>query len=562
MPAYRRSATSPTTSTSRSSPCPPRRSQDVVLDCAAKGVHGLVVVSAGFAETGEEGRKRQRRLVGLSRSYGLRLIGPNALGMINTAAESRMNASLSPVMPAARPGRLLLPVRRAGHGDPGEGPPSRAGPVDLRQRRQPRRRLGQRPAAVLGGGRRPPRSCCSTWSPSATHASSPGSPAGSRGASRSSRCARAVPPRACRWATPYASSSAPGAAVDAMFRQAGVIQVDTLDEMFDVAQLVAHQPLPRGNRVAIVGNSDALGAAGRGRRRLRRVWRSPARASSAPTPHAEDFEDALDAAIDDPEVDSVVAVYIPPLNTPGDEVADVLAAVGEQSDKPLVSTFLGTEGVPELLRVPDVGRRHRPGAGRCRRTPRWSRRCARSPRSSSYARWLEQPEAELDPAEEEAVTGIDARGARRFVTQLLMDHPGGKDLDPTELGELLGCLRRRAVGQPRGHLRGRGRRRGERLGWDVVLKATAEHLRQRPDTGARLAQHRRRRGDGATRGGAGGHPGEPRPAGVRRAARRARRSACVDAPAWRTRCSARCSPSASPARSPSCWGTGSTGSRR
>ena len=58
--------------------------QDVVIDCAAKGVHGLVVISSGFAETGEEGRQRQRRLVGLARSYGLRLIGPNCLGIINT----------------------------------------------------------------------------------------------------------------------------------------------------------------------------------------------------------------------------------------------------------------------------------------------------------------------------------------------------------------------------------------------------------------------------------------------------------------------------------------------
>ena len=58
--------------------------EDVVLDCAAKGVHGLIVISSGFAETGEEGRQRQRRLVGLSRSYGVRLIGPNCLGIINT----------------------------------------------------------------------------------------------------------------------------------------------------------------------------------------------------------------------------------------------------------------------------------------------------------------------------------------------------------------------------------------------------------------------------------------------------------------------------------------------
>jgi predicted CoA-binding protein/GNAT superfamily N-acetyltransferase len=72
---------------------------DVVLDCANKGVHGLIVISSGFAETGEEGRERQRKLVGLARSYGLRLVGPNCLGIINTAAGASLNASLSPIMP-------------------------------------------------------------------------------------------------------------------------------------------------------------------------------------------------------------------------------------------------------------------------------------------------------------------------------------------------------------------------------------------------------------------------------------------------------------------------------
>src|SRR5699024_5523355 len=74
--------------------------QDVVLERAAKGVQGLVVVSSGFAATGAVGRKRQRRLVGLARSYGLRLIGPNCLGVINTDTEISLNASLSNVMPA------------------------------------------------------------------------------------------------------------------------------------------------------------------------------------------------------------------------------------------------------------------------------------------------------------------------------------------------------------------------------------------------------------------------------------------------------------------------------
>src|SRR6185436_17807788 len=96
-------------------------------------------------------------------------------------------------------------------------------------------------------------------------------------------------------------TSAPQSAVDAMFRQAGVIQVDTLDEMFDVAQLLAHQPLPRGNRVAVVGNSDALAlmasdAAAAAGLEVKMMGGLGADAS------AEDFEHALDEAIDSPDV--------------------------------------------------------------------------------------------------------------------------------------------------------------------------------------------------------------------------------------------------------------------
>jgi acyl-CoA synthetase (NDP forming) len=138
-----------------------------------------------------------------------------------------------------------------------------------------------------------------------------------------------------------------------MFRQAGVVQVDTLDEMFDVAQLLAYQPLPQGRRVAVVGNSDALGllAADAADAVGLDVGEPVALGADAT---AEDFEHALDAALDDARIDAVVAVYIPPLQASGEDVANVLAAVGEQSHKPIVSTFLGREGFPELLRVADV----------------------------------------------------------------------------------------------------------------------------------------------------------------------------------------------------------------
>src|SRR5204862_5048934 len=105
-------------------------------------------------------------------------------------------------------------------------------------------------------------------------------------------------------------ATAPQAAVDAMFRQAGVVQVNTLDEMFDVAQLLAHQPLPAGPRVAVVGNSDALGllAADAAAAEGLLVEKAISLSSEAT---AEDFERALDEAIDSPSVDAVIAVFIP-----------------------------------------------------------------------------------------------------------------------------------------------------------------------------------------------------------------------------------------------------------
>ncbi len=107
---------------------------------------------------------------------------------------------------------------------------------------------------------------------------------------------------------------------------------------------------------------------------------------------AEDFEDALDAAIDDPEIDSVVAVYVPPLNVSGEDVANVLAAVGEQSDKPLVSSFLGAEGVPELLRVPDVAG-STAGRGSVPSYPGVEAAVRALARVVEYAVWLRTPAA-------------------------------------------------------------------------------------------------------------------------------------------------------------------------
>lgn len=445
--------------------------QDVVLDCAAKGVHGLIVISSGFAETGEEGRQRQRRLVGLARSYGLRLIGPNCLGIINTDPAHQLNASLSTVMP---------PRGRAGFFCQSGA----LGSAILEKVNN--RGLGL--STFVSAGNRADVSgndLLQYWEEDAStevvllYLESIGNPRKfSRITRRVSRRKPIVAVRSGRntQGVPMGHAvrtiGAPPEAVDAMFAQSGVIQVDTLEEMFDVAQLLAHQPLPRGRRVAVVGNSDALAllatdAAVSVGLVVNKTTQLGADAN------AEDFENALDDAIDDPDVDAVVAVYIPPLNVSGEDVANVLAAVGEQSDKPLVSTFLGAEGVPELLRVPDVAG-STAGRGSVPSYPAVEAAVRALARVVAYAVWLRKQDVEDDDE-------IDPSEAKRFVGELLLRHPDGHVLDTDELVRLLACYgvdlwpalpvatSEEAIAA------------GERFEWNVVLKATAERLRERPD---------------------------------------------------------------------------------
>ena len=447
--------------------------QDVVLDCAAKGVHGLVVISSGFAETGEEGRQRQRRLVGLSRSYGLRLIGPNCLGVINTDPGVSINASLSSVMPprgragffcqsGALGSAILEKVQNRGLGLStfvSAGNRADVSGNDLLQywEEDDSTEVVLLYLESIGNPRKFSRIArrVSLRKPII--------------AVRSGRTTQGVP-----MGHAVRKIAAPPAAVDAMFRQAGIIQVDTLDEMFDVAQLVAHQPLPRGRRVAIVGNSDALGLlAADAAAAVGLVVNKAVPLGAEAT--AEDFEDALDAAIDDPDVDSVVAVYTPPLNVSGEEVANVLAAIGEQSDKPLVSTFLGVEGVPELLRVPDVAG-STAGRGSVPSYPAVEAAVRALARVVDYAVWLRTPDGTpLDPE------GADDDTARGIVNRVLAEHPQGAELGRDDLRALLAAYDIELWPSRVVSSLGEANAAGAELGWDVVLKATADHLRERPD---------------------------------------------------------------------------------
>ena len=446
---------------------------DVVLECAAKGVHGLVVISSGFAEAGADGWARQRRMLGLARSYGLRVIGPNCLGIVNTDPDVNLNASLAPTMPqrgrvgffsqsgalgtailetaSARGLGLSTFVSAGNRADVSgndllqyweEDPATEVILLYLESIGNPRKfsRIARRvsrhkPIVVVRSGR-----------------STQGVPMG--------HAVRAI--------------GAPQGAVDAMFKQAGLILVDSLDEMFDVAQLLAHQPLPRGGRVAVVGNSDAIGllAADAAAANGLHVTKSVSLGAEA---GAEAFEDALDEAIDDEDVDAVVAVYVPPLNISSEAVANVLASVGEQSDKPLVSTFLGARGVPELLRVPDLagnvaGRGSVPSYSAVESAVRALARVV------EYAAWVDKPDGDPAPLED-----IDTSTARRMLNQILSESPQGRDLEHEELHRLLACYGIDVWGRVPVTSLEEAVTAADRLGWDVVLKGTAARLRTRPD---------------------------------------------------------------------------------
>lgn len=288
---------------------PAERVPQAVADCGDHGVRGLVVLSAGYAESGAEGRERQRALVRQARSYGMRIIGPNAFGIINTAESVRLNASLAPQMPAA--GRIGLFTQ--------------SGAIGIALLAGLHRR-GAGLSSFLSAGNRADVSgndLLQHWydDPATDvvllYLESIGNP---RKFTRLARRTAAVKPVVVVKGARHSGSAPPGhrvpvtriphATVSALLRQAGVIRVDTVTELVDAGLLLADQPLPAGPRVAILGNSESLGlltydaCLTEGLRPLR-----PLDLTTGATP--ADFRAALAAALADDTCDAVVVTAIP-----------------------------------------------------------------------------------------------------------------------------------------------------------------------------------------------------------------------------------------------------------
>ncbi|WP_132192217.1 MULTISPECIES: GNAT family N-acetyltransferase [Kribbella] len=446
---------------------------DVIIDCAAKGVRGLVVVSSGFAEVGDEGRKLQRQLVGLARSYGMRVIGPNALGVINTAPGVSLNATLSPLMPSR--GRVAFFCQSGALG------------VSILAD-MVRRGLGL--STFVSAGNRADVSgndLMQYWySDEGTevvllYLESLGNPRKFSRVARRLACRKPVIALKSGRATQgvplghtVRRSQLPSATVDSLFRQSGLIGVDTSGEMFDVAQLVAHQPLPKGRRVAIVSNSDALTlqaldtVAGCGLE----VAGKPHTLNAEAT--ADEFRDALGEVFADDQVDSVVVIFTPPVLSNGAEVAQVLAAAAAGSDKPVLSTFLASRSVPEQLRVPDEHGGAARGSIPSFSSPQYA--VGALAKATQYAEWRRRADTRIPDLHD-----IDTAGAEDFVAEFLQRHPRGADLDDADRQRLLSFYDISVLPAFPVLSADEAVARAADLGFEVILKATAEQWRMRPD---------------------------------------------------------------------------------
>jgi acetate---CoA ligase (ADP-forming) len=333
------------------------------------GVRALVVISAGFAETGSAGVERQERLLGLVREHGARLLGPNCLGIASSPV--RLNATFAP---------RAFPAGKIGFS-------SQSGALGLALlERAEATGLGVTSFVSIGNKADVSSNDLLEWWEEddetemvVLYLESFGNP---RAFARiAQRLARRKPILALKGGATGAGSRAAGshtaalagsdAAVDALFRQAGVLRARTLDELIDVAMLLSTQPVPRGRRVALLTNAGGLGilaadaceAAGlelpppsdETRAALAEVM--PAEGSSANPvdllggANADSFAQTLPLLLADPAFDAAIVLFVPTVGTDEEEVGAAISRAAATADgKPVLCAFLSAKGAPASLR--------------------------------------------------------------------------------------------------------------------------------------------------------------------------------------------------------------------
>jgi acetate---CoA ligase (ADP-forming) len=463
----------------------------VARECGEKGVRGLVAISSGFAEVGGEGPARQRELLEICRAYGMRIIGPNCMGIANTDPQVRLNGTFASIFPP--PGRV--------------GFLSQSGALGLAVM-QHAVELGLGLSSFVSVGNKADISgndLVAYWGEDERtdvillYLESFGNPRRfarlarevGRGkpivAVKSGRSAAGVRAAASHTGALLAASDV---TVDALFRQAGVIRTDTLEQMFDVAELLASQPAPKGDRVAIVTNAGGLGilcadtceANGLKVQPLSEATKAKLREFLPPEASLEnpvdmiasasgdDYARAIRTVGHDADVDAMIVIYIPPQVEKAAAIVRAIArAVRDMEGSiPLVTTLMGGTAVEAELRADGT------------KIPSFSfpeQAAITVARAAAYGRWRTRPEGIVprfdDVRRDEAYAVIAAALGR-----------GGGWLTAAELEELLGCYGLPLARSARAVTPQEAAAAAPGLGGPIALKALGRDIVHRTDVGA------------------------------------------------------------------------------
>jgi acetyl coenzyme A synthetase (ADP forming)-like protein len=478
---------------------PASHAVEALEQCGRKGVRAVVVVSAGFKEIGGEGVEREAELLRIARRYGMRLVGPNCLGVINTRPDVSLNATFAHAFPDPGPVAFLSQSGALG--------------VAVLDRAA---QLGIGVSSFVSVGNRADVSgndVLEHWGEDddtrvvLMYLESFGNPR--RFTRLARRIAREKPIVAVKSGRTLSGSRAAAShtgalagtdtAVEALFEQAGVIRVTTIEELFDTGMLLATQPVPRGRRVAILTNAGGPGILaadacehyslelpGLAPETLEALagFLPPEASLGNPvdmiaSADAESYRRAVSVLLADDNIDALLVIFVPPLMTAAPDVARAIAGSAASTDKPVVSCFMGTHGFRTGL--------HGEAASEVR-IPSYAfpESAARAlARAAGYGEWLEHADSPIVPVE----IGT-TRGAEVCEAAAAQSEAGGVWLPPGRATELLSSYGIRTPESAVANSAAGAAEKAAQLGFPVVLKVIADQVAHKSDIGGVILDRR------------------------------------------------------------------------
>lgn len=468
----------------------PRDQVEGVVDAALqKGVPGLLIITAGYKETGEEGAALEQQLLAKVRAAGARLVGPNCLGIVTTDPAVRLDATFAPTFPPA--GTVSVA--------------SQSGALGVAMLDDARElNIGIRDFVSIGNKADVSGNDLISWwaeDPETQvillYLESFGNPKRfaelAREVSRRKPIVAVKSGRSARGL--LAASSHTGslagadAAVQALVDDTGIIRVNTVDELFDMAAFLAHQPIPAGRRVGILTNAggpgilatDACESFGLvvddlspGVAAELRTFLPPAASVKNPvdmiasaTP--ENFERASRAMLASDEIDALIVLFVPPITTDAEAVGRSIALGAHGMGKPVISCFMGRHGVPEALS--QLAAANIPSYA----FPESAVRALS--RAVSYGEWRARP-----AGTRVVPLGVDLEAAQAALSEGAARAEGGW-LQPDDVAAVLRAVGVRLPEAVVATSAGEAASEARRMGFPVVLKLVAEGVVHKTDLG-------------------------------------------------------------------------------